>query len=176
MKAQCDRCREIVALEFTVGDGGIDVTCPACAVRYFVAGAGAAPAPQPSAPQPSAPQPPPAPSPPNLPPAPPGAAEAFVVCEETWDDDAPHDDFLSLCAATGSYAYAAARYRHAANDPVRAARAQTRLKQIRTLAEQALLTAVRAEPPIPRGHTLRWIAIALFVVLLGIGIYLYLRR
>ena len=116
------------------------------------------------------------PIPANLPPAPPGAAEAFDACDASWEEDEPHDAFLALCRAEGSFAYAAARYRAAATDPARADRANARLKQIRTLAEQALYAAVRAEKPIPRGHTLRWIAGALFLAILALGVYLYLRR
>ncbi len=170
MKAQCERCKEIVPLAFTLGDGGIDVTCPACGQRYFVAGGA----------RDDAPPPPPKPSPPppaaSLPPAPAGAADAFALCEEKWEDDALHDAFLAACREAGSYAYAAARYRGATADPARADRAHARLKQIRTLAEQALHAAVRAEKPIPRGHALRWLAAALFLFILGVGVYLYLRR
>ncbi|HKA87240.1 MAG TPA: hypothetical protein VKE22_06210 [Haliangiales bacterium] len=169
MKAQCERCKEIVALEFTLGEGGIHVTCPACAQRYFVTSGPRPDAPPPPAPRPAAP-------PASLPPAPPGAAEAFARCEETWEDDGLHDAFLAACRDAGSYAYAAARYRLAAADAARAEQAEARLKLIRTLAEQALHAAVRAEKPIPRGHALRWVAAALFLAILAVGIYLYLRR
>jgi DNA-directed RNA polymerase subunit RPC12/RpoP len=43
MKAQCERCKEIVAFEFALGEGGVEVRCPGCGARYFVAAtAGAA--------------------------------------------------------------------------------------------------------------------------------------
>ena len=37
MKAQCERCKEIVALVFVVEGGGIRVTCPSCEGVYVVA-------------------------------------------------------------------------------------------------------------------------------------------
>jgi hypothetical protein len=36
VKAQCERCKEIVELRFALGSGGIDVECPECQARYFV--------------------------------------------------------------------------------------------------------------------------------------------
>lgn len=36
MKAQCDRCKEIVPLEFAVESAAIRVRCPACAAEYTV--------------------------------------------------------------------------------------------------------------------------------------------
>jgi DNA-directed RNA polymerase subunit M/transcription elongation factor TFIIS len=37
VKAQCDRCKEIVALQFKTEAGGIRVTCPSCEAEYSVA-------------------------------------------------------------------------------------------------------------------------------------------
>src|SRR5262249_26638526 len=39
MKAQCDKCKEIVALVFKTEPGGIRVTCPSCDAQYSVAAA-----------------------------------------------------------------------------------------------------------------------------------------
>jgi hypothetical protein len=47
VKAQCDRCKEIVPLTFRAQSGGIEVTCPSCDATYFVAET-AAPAPAPA--------------------------------------------------------------------------------------------------------------------------------
>jgi hypothetical protein len=58
VKAQCDRCKEIVALVFTVEATGIRVRCPSCAAEYSVAAeppAAPAPAPEPAAAAPAAP-------------------------------------------------------------------------------------------------------------------------
>lgn len=67
MKAQCERCKEIVPLVFSTEAAGIRVTCPACAAEYFVAARtddlGAAP-------------PATAPAPASVPPAPATAATA----------------------------------------------------------------------------------------------------
>ncbi len=41
MKAQCDKCKEIVALVFRTEAGGIRVTCPSCDAVYSVAAADA---------------------------------------------------------------------------------------------------------------------------------------
>src|SRR5262245_42818091 len=38
MKAQCERCKEIVLLVFKTEAAGIRVRCPSCAADYFVAG------------------------------------------------------------------------------------------------------------------------------------------
>jgi hypothetical protein len=75
------------------------------------------------------------------------AAALWELCLRKWEDPAPHDAFLAHCQAAGTFAFAAARYRAALvlkseRDPV----ATSRLKQVRNLAEQALVVPTRAAP------------------------------
>jgi hypothetical protein len=79
-----------------------------------------------------------------------GAREAAALweqCLQRWEEPAPHEAFLAHCQAAGTFAFAASRYRAAQaqrgeHDPV----ATSRLKQVRSLAEQALLIPSRAAP------------------------------
>jgi len=166
VKGECALCHQSVVLALDVVNGAIQATCPACGKSF----------PVPAASKP-APGPPPRPAPAvPIPPAPPDAEAAYLACTEKWDDAERHDAFLALCQRQGSFAYAAARYRAASADPTLAEVAGARLRQIRLLAEQALISAVRAEKPIPTGHTLRWIATAVFVLAIAIGVVIFLTR
>lgn len=163
MKAQCERCKEIVPFEFALDGDGIRVHCPACDETYQVR-----PTPTP------APVPVAVPDPDSMtcpkcahaqkqadacrrcglvianwnpsaaPAAPADAAETaalWAACEEGWSDDARHDAFIEACRKLGVLAHAAARYRQAADRPG----AADKLARIRTLAEQSLAVAVRTE-------------------------------
>ena len=143
MKVQCDRCKEIVRLEFALRGQGIAVHCPECGADYELAATGVGPAP--------------AGAEAARPPAggmrcakcgeaqpraescrrcglvqerwrgPLHAADAAEVdladaraaaalwqaCEDGWTDEGRHDAFLLYCQKMGGYAYAAARYRAA---------------------------------------------------------------
>lgn len=164
MKGECALCHARVILALDVVNGAIQATCPACGKSFPVpAAAKPAPPPRPA-------------SDIGLPPAPAGAEAAYLACEEKWDDGARHDEFLALSQRLGSFVYAAARYRAAAAEPALAEVAEARLRQIRLLAEQALLTAIRSEKPMPKGHVLRWVAIGVFVLALAIGVLIFLTR
>lgn len=168
MKAQCERCKEIVALDFTVADGGIEVRCAACSASYFVAQAATQPAPAPAS---------------ALAPAPAGfqcpkcaerqpegtscrrcglvydkwkgheasvaapmptaaealaAGELFAACEAHWGEPERHDRFLAFCQQTGALGYAAARYRGVLLTRANDPVAAELLVRIRTLAEATL--------------------------------------
>ena len=56
MKAQCERCKEIVPLSFVLADGGITVSCPACQASYFVPSSIPTPTPT-TTPKPGSPSP-----------------------------------------------------------------------------------------------------------------------
>jgi hypothetical protein len=166
VKGECALCHASVLLALNVVNGVIQATCPACG-KSFPVPVASAPAPDPS---------PRVVSTVPLPPAPPGAEAAYLACEEKWDDAARHDEFLAICQRLGSFVYAAARYRAAATDRALAEVAGARLRQIRLLAEQALLSAIRSDKPMAKGHALRWIAIAVFVLAFAIGAILFLAR
>jgi hypothetical protein len=176
VKAQCERCKEIVLLDFAVAEsgGGIDVSCPSCEARYFVAAAkvvksGGGPSPPGGelCPKCAAPR---------------GDREAcsrcglvfakwkgaeaaamevlpasadakvvgelFGACEAAWADATPHDRFIVFTQEHGALAYAAARYR-AANAERGGADpiAIERLARIRTIAEGALARTTASAPP-----------------------------
>jgi len=166
VKAECALCHGNVVLALDVVDGAIRATCPSCQGSF----------PIPAAAKPATEPPPRAAPAMPIPPAPPGAEAAYLACEEKWDDPQRHDAFLAVCQAAGSFAYAAARYRSAATEPARADVAGSRLRQIRILAEQALVSAVRAEKPLPKADVLRWVAKAVFVLALVIGAVIFLTR
>jgi hypothetical protein len=165
VKAQCEKCKEIVPLSFTVAAVGIDVTCGACGADYHVAASKPleTPVPRPAGdmvcPKCGEAQPPAtacrrcgliqdrwrgpesAADGTELDLA--SAREAAALwdaCLVRWEDPATHDAFLAHCEAAGTFAFAAARYRGAQQtrgdgDPVTTAR----LKQVRNMAELALV-------------------------------------
>jgi hypothetical protein len=196
VKAQCDRCREIVPLEFTVEGNGIRVRCPACAGDYVVTGVGPAGDPAPAAtpvprglgvggmtcPKCGQAQRPAAacrrcgllvaswrPEDAAQGPAPGPAREAaalWTACEGAWHESPRHDAFIDHCRRAGLLALAAARYGQRAGPDGVAA---ARLAQIRTLAEQGLF-ALRSEPKRKSSRALIVLAvvfIVLFVALAG---------
>jgi hypothetical protein len=215
VKAQCERCKEIVPLEFTVAVGGIEVTCGSCGATYRV---DARPAEVVESPEPA-----PAPAPPGAMVCPKcgdaqpaaeacrrcgliqsrwrgpesaadgtdldlvgarDAAALWELCLQKWEDPAPHDAFLAHCQAAGTFALAASRYRAALvlrseRDPV----AASRLKQVRSLAEQALTVPGRATAPTHQTKTsslapYKNVVVLLTLVLallLGAVVYLLVR-
>lgn len=198
MKVQCDRCREIVGLEFGLAERGIEVHCPSCDARYTVAATSAGGAAAPSLPPPTT-----CPkcgegqpkaeacrrcglifakwrgvegladaSAPRVDDAREGAA-LWAACEAAWEDGAAHDRFLVHVQRTSAYAYAAARYRAAqaqrgGADPV----AAERLKRVRAMAEAALLATAAAEknPKESTPYRASMVVLAVLVLLLGGGI------
>jgi hypothetical protein len=140
MKAQCERCREIVELGFSLAAGGIDVTCPACKQAYFVAASTATAAPV----VPVAPVAEPGGTPcpkcghrqsggesckkcglvfARWTPAAAAAASVDAEAErlwaqvlEAWDQPARHDAVLAAVQRGGHFAWLAARYRQAKDE------------------------------------------------------------
>ena len=187
MKAQCERCKEIVPLEFTVEGSAIRVKCPSCSEVYVVAGTAAAPAPTP---------PPPVEGGMTCPkcgavqkpadacrkcglvienwkggaeqvPAPGAATALFTKCEEDWSDAARHEAFIDHCRRAGSLAYAASRYRQRGG-------ADEWLGRIRDLAEQTLMTQPRTAPPKRTRSEMLGIILAVFTFI-TFAIYLVTR-
>ncbi len=189
MKAQCERCKEIVALEFRVTGGGIEVSCPGCEARYFVAE---------KKPAPDVPEARPEPAPaleggttcPKCGARQPAgeacrkcglvyakwkgeasipaigdareAASLWARCEEVWSDEARHDAFVDFCRRAGVLAYAAARYRQKGDTD--------RLAKIRAVAEQTLLAAVPRAADKPKNHRWQYVLVVfLLIVFLVMG-------
>ncbi|HKE19297.1 MAG TPA: hypothetical protein VKB80_30685 [Kofleriaceae bacterium] len=73
----------------------------------------------------------------------PEVAAAWEACASSWDDDAAHERFRAAAAASGAFAFAAARYRQAARERAGDERAAAGVARIRRMAEAALL----ARPP-----------------------------
>jgi hypothetical protein len=197
VKAQCDRCKEIVPLSFSVEAAGIRVRCPACQAEYAVAATEGPPAAAATAPAPAAP--------PEMTcpkcgeaqrkaaacrrcgliiarwsgtsvavgPAPGEAREAAALwtqVEASWDEGPRHEAFIEHCRRAGVLAFAAARYRQAAARPG----AAERLVQIRTVAEQSLAAVPRqTERPAAHGRV-RTAVLAGVVVVLVVLIWLLL--
>ena len=182
MKAQCEKCKEIVALDFRVSDGGIEVTCGGCAARYFVAqrqveGAPAADAPPAEPPKDTVSRCPKCAEPtgdrdacrrcglvfalwnPEAAALPDVAesAELWARVEAAWDSEEAHDAFIEHCRKAGALAVAASRYRSRG--------AEARLAQIRSLAEQTLAATPKSQPP-PPNRRAQWILAGVLAVVL----------
>jgi hypothetical protein len=167
VKAQCERCKEIVALELAVEGEGIRARCPACKASYVVA--------------PAAPKPP--------------ASPAGMVCPKCGEEqkvaeacrkcglvianwkgeeleggelgerfakaatDAEHEAFIEEARRRGMLAYAAARYRQKGD--------RQRLEQIRRIAEQSLAVAPRREVKPARSRTVLLVVMIVVVLVMG---------
>jgi hypothetical protein len=68
---------------------------------------------------------------------------AWQAACDAWDDPARHDALFEHVARTGSYAWAAARYKEHGEEPIAAAR----LAKLRRAAEAAMLATAFARPP-----------------------------
>lgn len=143
MKAQCERCKEIVELAFALDEGGIRVRCGACGASYHVAAA-EVPAPAATPPLAAPAGPPPARICPKCgegsddaeaaacrrcglvfakwkgkvddPGAAPELAEPrrlWAQIELAWHDEGRHEAFLVQCQRDAAFAFAAQRYRTA---------------------------------------------------------------
>jgi hypothetical protein len=192
VKAQCDRCKEIVPLEFALADDHIKVHCPSCDARYPVSPLAEARSPRPEAPNQGVTCPKCGEDQPTrdscrrcglvferwrgveavadaseLPIATATELAArWKALTDDWSDAARHDAFVAACRAAGAFGYAAVRYRSRGTDPV----ATARLAEIRILAEQSLATPSRAEPTLPPG---RVIAISGLVVIIAFAGYYF---
>ena len=196
MKAQCERCKEIVHLQFTVdGSSAIRVRCPACSADYRVeapaAGTPASLTSGPSAPItdftcPKCGEPQKrglacrrcglifsnwSPAVASSTQADDGgeAAALFTACEAAWDDPARHDAFLAHCTEVGAWSFAAAAYRRQTSNPDRRVIALDRLEKVRERAEKALAIAPRMRRDEPTRNPMRSAAILAVVVALFIA-------
>jgi hypothetical protein len=103
---------------------------------------------------------------------PPEVLAAWKVCLDHWDDDAVHDRFRALAAATGAFPFAARLYRQAARERPGDERAATGLARVQRMAEAALLARPAAseragvEPGGRRHGPYRGVTLVLVVVLL----------
>ena len=192
MKAQCEKCKEIVQLDFVVEGAAIRVTCPSCRADYTVG--------QTLPRRPSLPAPPvPAVAemtcpkcgdvqrmsdacrrcglviarwkPDAVAPDPDvgdarEAAQAWSAVENGWDEPERHEAFIALCRRAGVLAFAAARYRQAQGAGREGAAA--RLAQIRILAEQALAAVPRVEPPVKHARMRTVLLAAVVIILLAL--------
>ncbi|HTR51929.1 MAG TPA: hypothetical protein VMJ10_14535 [Kofleriaceae bacterium] len=89
---------------------------------------------------------------------------------EAWDDPARHDAFVALVAEHGCYAWAAARYRERAGDPI----ADRQLARLKDVAVDRLLPPSRAKKPKSLGVVRLFGVLAAAVVLTLVLGFLYL--
>jgi len=183
VKAQCEKCKEIVPLEFRVDGNGIRVKCGACGGDYFVAGEETGDR------QPATGNRQPASSDGEMvcpkcgegqKPAEacrkcglvianwdPEKAEAefgdvtvvremWAAVEKEWERGELHDAFIEECRKSELLPFAALRYRQRG--------ASERLAQIRKLAEQAFLVAPRPEVKPQKSRTILLIAMVVIVL------------
>jgi hypothetical protein len=205
VKVQCRECKEIVPLAFSIVPGGIEVTCPSCHQLYRV---DATTEKEPALPRRSGDMVCPKCGE-TQPPAeacrrcgliqdrwrgPESAADGteldlanareagalWEACVVEWDDPGRHDAFLRYCQQGGIFALAAARYRSVLqtsgeHDPVAAGR----LKQVRAMAEQALVRAPRpakeSKAETPYKYTVVLLGAGVALLAGGIVVYLMIR-
>jgi hypothetical protein len=71
---------------------------------------------------------------------PPAVCAVWERLADRWDDTARHEAFVALVAQHGCYAWAAARYRERAGDPI----AEAQLARLRSAAVDQLIPEARA--------------------------------
>jgi predicted Zn finger-like uncharacterized protein len=164
VKLECEACRALVMVDtFQLRGDGIEVTCPACAVSFYIASRAAPPATLPDGPMQC----------PKCGTAQPeaeacrtcgleatrfadfrasaadGADELDALWEATlaeWDDADRHRRFVEAASATDSFAVAARRYREVLRERPGDARADAALKRITRMAEAAMMVRAAARP------------------------------
>ena len=85
---------------------------------------------------------------------------------ESWDEPARHEAFLGLVAQHSAYAWAAARYKERAGDPV----ADLALEKVRKAATAAMFASAAARPKdgaSPYKKTMIWLVVLLVMLVLG---------
>ena len=83
---------------------------------------------------------------------------AWQRCVDGWDEPARHDALLAAVVQHNCFAWAAARYKTKAGDPV----ADARLARLRRAAEAALLATATVRPEASEGRSnLRVFALAM---------------
>lgn len=197
MKLECEACRELVTVEtFRAGADGIEVTCPACAVSFYIASRGAPPVTPPAGPMEC----------PKCGTAQPetdacracglaaarfaefraGVAEAVGELEALWqatladwDEPAAHRRFLEAASGADAFAAAARRYREVLRERPGNPEADAALKRITRMAEAAMLArsaarTTEAESKEPYKNVL--ILLIALVLVAGVGaMYVMLR-
>ena len=91
---------------------------------------------------------------------------AWQVVVDKWDDKAAHDKLLALVAQTDSFAWAAARYKQRAGDPV----ADAQLERIRKSAIATMFAkgARPRDPGPPYKRTMMIFGVLLVMMVLGL--------
>lgn len=100
---------------------------------------------------------------------------AWQRCREAWDQDARHDEFITTAAASGSYAFAARRYREVLRDRPGDAAARRRLQRISRMAEAAMMVERSARAEEESATPYKGVLILLLFLLViggGLGIYM----
>ncbi len=92
---------------------------------------------------------------------------AWEAAVGAWDDKTRHDAFIGQVATFSCYAWAAARYRERAGDPI-ADRQLVRLRTAATATMLATATSRSAEPATPYRNTL--LVLLVLVIIMGIGV------
>ncbi len=205
MKIQCQLCKEIVELgAFVSSDRGIEIGCPVCAGKFFVASKSSEAS---ASPQPAATKGEPTTPCPKCGESVSGsraackacgllrerfddfaaeAAEAdeelvalWGACEGNWNEEDAHEAFVAKASATGAFAAAARRYRDRLRQYPGDPTATARLARLTKMAEVALLS-VRPTNVEDEGMTGYRGVVALLVVLLlaaiAFGIYAVFRE
>jgi hypothetical protein len=112
--------------------------------------------------------------------APAALAALWSACEAAWDAPEPHDRFVAAAVVTGSFRFAAARYRQALrarpDDPI----AAERLADVGRRAEAALLDAASQPREKPdankRPYQGALVVLVLLAALIGLGLVYALVR
>ena len=85
---------------------------------------------------------------------------------ESWDEPARHEAFLGLVAQHSAYAWAAARYKERAGDPI----ADGALEKLRKAATAAMFASATARPTSeasPYKKTMIWMVVLLVMLAIG---------
>lgn len=91
---------------------------------------------------------------------------AWQVVVEKWDEQAAHDKLIALVAQSGSFAWAATRYKQRAGDPM----ADAQLERIRKSAIATMFATggKRREPDPPYKRTMIIFGILIMMMVLGL--------
>jgi len=199
MKLQCDLCKEIVVADFAIGDGAIEVTCPACHRSFTVAARGRAATPPATAAAPARP------AGPMVCPKCGDAQPDATACRSCgllaskmaefarrdasvspeveaawadlvahWSEPAAHDRFHAAAVAGTAFAWAAQRYRDRVradgSDPI----AAEQLARLARTTEITLLATASKKPTTtqeskPFRGSVLLIAVFAAVIAIGLG-------
>ena len=91
---------------------------------------------------------------------------AWQVVVDKWDDQAAHDKLIALVAQSGSYSWAATRYKERAGDPM----ADAQLARIRKSAIATMFAtgSKRREPDPPYKRTMVILGILIVMMVFGL--------